>query len=171
LSFSLYANFGSYARALWSGMAVLACLGTPAIAADCPTSASDITTDRPDVTNSSIVVPTGSLQSENGVNLMRRNGAPIVDGTNSRLRLGVAPCLEVFVDLPNYFAAVRGPASSGFSDVAPAINGRSVRYPANSTFRLLPALGCPPARTVSPGRVCSPICSFPGRAISATAGA
>jgi hypothetical protein len=28
--------------------------------------------------------------------------------TNSRLRLGIAPCLEVLVDLPTYFVTVRG---------------------------------------------------------------
>ena len=40
--------------------------------------------------------------------LSRRNGATYFDGTNSRLRLGVAPCLEVLVDVPNYFAVLNG---------------------------------------------------------------
>ena len=72
---------------------------TPIAAADgCPRAADEIATDRPDVTNSSIVVPVGSLQSENGVNISAREGARIFDGTNSRLRLGVAPCVEVLVD-------------------------------------------------------------------------
>jgi hypothetical protein len=87
----------------------------------CPSSRSEIATDRPDVTNSSLVVPTGSLQSENGVNLSARRDAQMVDGTNSRLRLGVAPCLEVLVDLPSYVAAPRGRGNSGFSNVAPAV--------------------------------------------------
>lgn len=34
--------------------------------ADCPDAASDIVTDRPWTANSIIVVPTGSLQAENG---------------------------------------------------------------------------------------------------------
>ncbi len=34
--------------------------------ADCPDEASAIVTDRPGTTNSSVVVPTGSLQAENG---------------------------------------------------------------------------------------------------------
>jgi hypothetical protein len=33
----------------------------------CPTAGDEIATDRPDVTNSSLVVPLGSLQAENGV--------------------------------------------------------------------------------------------------------
>ncbi|HJY89642.1 MAG TPA: hypothetical protein VJ255_05155, partial [Candidatus Acidoferrum sp.] len=34
----------------------------------CPQSDDEIATDRPDVTNSSVVVPFGSFQSENGIN-------------------------------------------------------------------------------------------------------
>jgi hypothetical protein len=87
----------------------------------CPTLKDEIATDRPDVTNSSLVVPTDSLQSENGVNFSAQNSGRTVDGTNTRWRLGVAPCLELLLDLPTYFATVRGPTNSGFSDVAPAI--------------------------------------------------
>jgi hypothetical protein len=47
-----------------------------AAAADgCPKASDEIATDRPDVTNSSIVVPVGSLQSENGINVSARDGA------------------------------------------------------------------------------------------------
>ena len=45
-------------------VAILA--ATEARADACPTAKDEIVTDRPDVTNSSLVVPTGSLQSENG---------------------------------------------------------------------------------------------------------
>src|SRR6476660_536892 len=41
---------------------------TEARSEGCPTAKDEIATDRPDVTNSSLVVPTGSLQNENGVN-------------------------------------------------------------------------------------------------------
>jgi hypothetical protein len=88
-----------------------------ATAAECPLPSSEIATDRPDVTNSSLVVPEGSFQSENGINISHRDGASIFDGTNSRLRFGVAPCFEFLVDLPTYFATLgrwRGPAYSGF---------------------------------------------------------
>jgi hypothetical protein len=37
-----------------------------------------IETDRPDTTNSAIVVPAGSLQNENGINVSRQNGADIL---------------------------------------------------------------------------------------------
>ncbi len=87
----------------------------------CPTAKDEITTDRPDVTNSSVVVPVGSLQSENGVDFSARDGGRAVDGTNSRWRLGIAPCLEILMDVPTYSASVHGTGSSGFSDVAPGV--------------------------------------------------
>lgn len=80
-----------------------------------------IETDRPDVTNSSIVVPAGSLQNENGIDTSRDHGADILNGTDSRWRLGVAPCLEVLVDLPTYVTAFHGLGPSGFGDVVPAV--------------------------------------------------
>src|ERR1700694_5987858 len=75
----------------------------------CHTARDEIATDRPDVTNSSLVVPVGSLQSENGVNVSSRDGGRTIDGTNTRWRLGVAPCLELLLDLPTYFANIRRP--------------------------------------------------------------
>jgi hypothetical protein len=90
---------------------------------DCSSSNSqtDIATDRPDVTNSSLVVPRGSLQVENGINWTTRQSATVIDGSNSRLRIGVAPCTEVLFDLPDYFHSLRGPATAGYSDFSPAI--------------------------------------------------
>lgn len=68
------------------------CLCSVAGAAEgCPKVGDGIVTDRPDVTNSSIVVPVGSPQIENGVNFSARDGTGVLDGTNTRLRLGVAP--------------------------------------------------------------------------------
>jgi hypothetical protein len=87
----------------------------------CPSIKDEIITDRPDVTNSSVVIPPGSLQIENGVNFSARDGDRVVDGTNKRLRAGITNCLEFLVDTPTYFANVRSPQNSGFSDVAPAL--------------------------------------------------
>jgi hypothetical protein len=80
-----------------------------------------IQTDRPDVTNSAVVVPVGGFQNENDVDLQRKDGTQAVSGSNSRWRLGVAPCFEVLVDMPNYFATFRGAGPSGFSHLTPAV--------------------------------------------------
>jgi len=95
----------------------------PAAAGDaevCPKPSSEIATDRPDVTNSSLVVPEASFQSENGINVSHRDGASVFDGTNTRLRLGVAPCLEILVDVPNYFATLGRWGGADYSGIGPA---------------------------------------------------
>jgi hypothetical protein len=88
------------------------------LAADdgCPTDASEISTDRPDVTNSAVVVPYGSLQIESGVDWTVREGSNVVSGSETRIRLGIAQCTELLADVPTYFYSLNGRASSGFSD-------------------------------------------------------
>src|SRR6266581_4178626 len=115
-------------------------LGTvEAQAEGCPTAKDDIATDRPDVTNSSLVVPTGSLQNENGVNFSMREDGRTFDGTNSRWRL-VAPCLELLVDLPAPLEGV--PACWPATTQAPPRGQPSVparepiRWPADRIGRL-----------------------------------
>jgi len=95
-------------------VAVLIAGASGATASDgCPNSTSEISTDRPDVTNSSRVAPYGSLQAENGVTV--RQGSDVLSGSETRLRLGVAQCTEVLADLPTYFYSLNGRAVSGFS--------------------------------------------------------
>jgi len=87
-----------YPRSVWlpAVAAILAWQSNSASAAEgCTQTSEPIETDRPDTTNSSVVVAAGSLQNENGANVSRRNGADVFDGTNSRWRLGIAPCFEV----------------------------------------------------------------------------
>jgi len=142
----------------------LACVGISSASAandGCPPSAAEIATDRPDVTNSSLVVPTGSLQNENGLNLTSRDGGKILDGTNSRLRFGIAPCLEVLVDLPTYFATVRGRAASGFSDVAPAIKWQISPVPGVFDLSITAGVALPTGASVIAGPGVQPYLQFP----------
>jgi hypothetical protein len=113
------ANRRRLSTCLW--LSVLTVAATGAWADSCPSPRNELATDRPDVTNSSLVVPVGSFQSENGVNFSAKDGGRTLDGTNTRWRLGIAPCLELLIDLPIYVSNLRAPGSSGFTDVAPAI--------------------------------------------------
>src|SRR3984957_458271 len=114
-----------------------------ALAADgCPTNASEISTDRPDVTNSSRVVPYGSLQSENGVGWTVRQGSDIISGTETRLRLGVAQCTEVLADVPTYFYSPNGRAFSGFSDLVISVK-RELPVPLGFHLSATGGLGFP----------------------------
>jgi hypothetical protein len=125
-------------------LAAFTLLGAVGARADgCPTAKDEIATDRPDVTNSSLVVPDGSFQSENGVNFSARDSGRTVDGTNTRWRLGVAPCLELLLDLPTYFANIRGPGSSGFSDITPAIKWQISPVPGKIDLSLVAGVALP----------------------------
>jgi Putative MetA-pathway of phenol degradation len=132
-------------RALWLSLlsAIATFAAVDARADSCPTAKDEIATDRPDVTNSSIVVPVGSFQSENGVDFKGQGGGQIIDGTNTRWRLGIAPCLEILMDLPTYYATLHGPGSSGFTDVTPAIKWQISPVPGKIDLSLVAGVALP----------------------------
>jgi Putative MetA-pathway of phenol degradation len=156
-------------KILMSGRAQRVCLalayavlGTVGARAEgCPTVKDEIVTDRPDVTNSSLVVPVGSLQSENGVNFSTRGGGQIIDGTNTRWRLGIASCLELLVDLPTYSTTIRGSGSSGFSDVSPAINWQVSPIPGKVDSSVVFGVGLPTGTVDIAGRGTQPYLQMP----------
>jgi Putative MetA-pathway of phenol degradation len=90
----------------------------PALADDCVGDSDWINTDRPDQTNSSAVVPLGSLQIENGINWNVGQGSNVLDGSETSMRLGIFHCTEFEFDPPNYFYSINGTSASGFSDSA-----------------------------------------------------
>jgi hypothetical protein len=79
-----------------------------------------ISTDRPAVTNSSVVVPSGSLQAENGFLETTSQGQSIVDGPETLVRFGVARRSELRFTAPDYFRNLNtgDTSASGFGDFA-----------------------------------------------------
>jgi outer membrane putative beta-barrel porin/alpha-amylase len=77
-----------------------------------------ISTDRPAITNSSVVVPAGSLQVENGFLETRGQGQSIVDGPESLVRFGLTKRTELRFEVPDYFHDLTGSGGSGFGDFA-----------------------------------------------------
>ncbi|WP_407167389.1 transporter [Bradyrhizobium sp. ORS 111] len=151
-------RLGAVARML----AVLAVAAASAARADsCPKASDDIATDRPDVTNSSIVVPAGSLQNENGVNLTSRDGGRTIDGSNSRWRLGIARCLEILVDLPSYSGRLKSPAVSGFSDVTPAVKWQISPVPGKIDLSITAGVALPTGAADIAGRGAQPYIQLP----------
>ena len=152
-----------YPRSLWL-LAVVAILGWHANAGSaegCTQTSEPIETDRPDTTNSSVVVPVGSLQNETGANVSRRNGADVFDGTNSRWRLGIAPCFEVLIDLPNYMGTFRGAGPSGFGNVAPAFKWQISPVPGKFDLSMTAGAGLPTGAHAIAGRGVQPYLQFP----------
>jgi Putative MetA-pathway of phenol degradation len=81
---------------------------------------SPIATDRPAVTNSSVVVPSDSLQLENGFLETNNQGQSIIDGPEILVRFGVAERTELRFTVPDYFYSLNSTGSfgSGFGDFA-----------------------------------------------------
>lgn len=145
-----------------AALAVVAAWACAANAEDaCPGADKPIATDRPDVTNSSLVVPLGSFQNENGVNLTTGRAFAAVDGTNSRLRFGVAHCLEVLVDIPNYVGSLRSAGPSGFGDVAPALKWQVSPIPGTFDLSLVAGAALPTGDARIAGRGTEPYFQVP----------
>jgi len=126
----------------------------------CPTPADQIVTDRPDVTNSSLVVPFGSLQAENGVDWMNRHGSNVLDATNTRLRAGIAHCMEFLIDIPSYSGSVNGSQPSGFSNLVVSFK-RQLPAPFGFDLSATGGLGLPTGTTKISGRGYQPYIQFP----------
>jgi hypothetical protein len=132
-----------------------------ALAGACTGPGAPIQTDRPDVTNSAVVVPVGSLQIENGVDLQRKDATQAVSGSNSHWRLGIAPCFEVLVDVPNYFVTFRGAGPSGFSDLTPAVK-RQLNLPQSKfDFSITAGAALPTGATAVSGPGLQPYAQIP----------
>jgi hypothetical protein len=95
---------------LWA-LAALAPM--PALAYD--DAQSPIATDRPSTTASSVVVPVGSFQAENGFAETSTDGQRIFDATETLLRFGIASTTELRLTAPDYFGGPGAP--SGFGDL------------------------------------------------------
>jgi hypothetical protein len=145
-----------------SSGAFLCILGASTAMADqCPQTDGSIDTDRPDVTNSSVVLPQGSFQNENGLDFGQRNSSREFDVTNSRLRWGIAPCLEFLVDIPTYSAPISGSLSSGFTDVTPAIKWQIGPSPGKLDLSATLGVGLPTGTKAVVGSGVQPYVQFP----------
>jgi hypothetical protein len=156
----LMRSFPLLVAALLSGGPVSLAVSTAA-AEECTQPSSPIETDRPDVTNSSIVLPAGSFQNENGINFSRQNAVQVFDGTNSRLRLGIAPCFEALLDLPTDVTAFRREGASGFTDLAPAVKWQISPMPDKFDLAMTVGIGLPTGAVAVAGPGTQPYLQFP----------
>jgi hypothetical protein len=102
---------------------------------------SPITTDRPAVTDSSIVVPSGSLQAENGLADTVMYGQRTIDGSETLLRFGVASVTELRLTIPDYLGKTG--VSSGFGDPAMGMKQQLAAAPAGFNLSLVLSLSLP----------------------------
>jgi len=124
-----------------SAFLLIALGATPAFA-DGP-SQSPIATDRPAVTDSSIVVPVGTLQVENGFSDTVSQGQRVIDGLETWLRLGVLPKTELRLIVPDYFGATTAGVSAGFGDLAVGVKQQLGPAPGGFDVSLIVAVSLP----------------------------
>jgi hypothetical protein len=88
---------------------------------------SPIATDRPAITDSSVVVPSGSLQVENGFQVTTAQGQNTFDGPESLVVFGLTDATELRFTVPDYsYASI----ASGFDDLALGVK-QQVRHTAS----------------------------------------
>ncbi len=113
---------GAVRRWTGSGVAIavaMALLTGPAGAAVRPDAAAEppeLATDRPDFTETAIVVPQGSLQLESGFTYAEEGGVCELSGPEMLLRLGVARRTELRVGVPDYVLVRGQERASGIGD-------------------------------------------------------
>ena len=79
-----------------------------------------ISTDRPSVANSSVVVPQGGLQFENGLLVTHTQGQFVLDLPETSVRCGLLSKTELRLTVPDYYynLPVSSGTPSGFGDLA-----------------------------------------------------
>lgn len=136
-----------------------------------------IATDRPAVTNSSVVVPSGSLQVENGYLETSSQGQSVVEGPETLVRFGVAKRTELRFTAPDYFRNLNTGDTSGwgFGDFAFGVKQQLGPTPGGFDVSVIvflsfptgakgvssggydPGLQVPWSRTLSPNRIFVPL--------------
>jgi len=92
--------------------------------------------------------------------LAARHTANSLDGTNTRLRLGIAQCTEFLIDVPNYFLAINGSAPTGFSDVVASFK-RQLPVPLGFDLSAIAGLAFPSGSAQISGRGYAPYFQLP----------
>jgi hypothetical protein len=121
---------------------------------------SEIVTDRPDVTESSIVVPVASLQFENGFTWTTDHGTQLPDLPETLVRLGILARTEFRFVVPNYLFC-SGLASGGFGDLAIGMKQQFGPLPGGIDLSVIAAVSLPTGARGLSSRGYDPFVKFP----------
>jgi hypothetical protein len=120
-----------------------------------------IVTDRPDVTEASVVVPKGSLQIENGATWTSDRGSQTFDLSESLIRLGLSPRTEIRVVVPNYLGGISGANTNGFADIALGMKQQIGPLPGGFDLAVIIAVSLPTGVTQVSSHGYDPFIKFP----------
>jgi hypothetical protein len=125
---------------LFAALAPMLCQDQPAPDAT-PT---PIATDRPAFTNSSVVVPAGSFQAENGFLETYSQGQNVADSPETLVRFGVSARTELRFSVPDYYYNLNGSGrNSGFGDLAVGVKEQLGPTPGGFDVSATLFLSCP----------------------------
>jgi len=119
-----------------------------------PDSETYISTDRPSVANSSVVVPRGDFQVENGLLVTDTQRQTILDLPESDWRFGLLDKTELRLSVPDYFYGISGPGvgPSGFGDMAVGVKQQLGPTPGNFNLSAIVFVSFPTGtRNISSG--------------------
>jgi hypothetical protein len=104
----------------------------------------EIVTDRPDITESSLVVPAGTLVVESGFTWTRDHEKRLVDLSESLVRFGLGNRTELRLVVPTYFhnLGVRG-GTSGFDDASVGVKEQIGPLPGGIDLAVIVAVSFP----------------------------
>jgi Putative MetA-pathway of phenol degradation len=122
----------------------------------------EIVTDRPDVTESAIVVPRGSLQAENGITWTSNRSNNMVATCQSLLRFGLTDNTELRLATPGYQFGVYGTnAASGFSDLSIGLKQQLVSLSSGFDLSVILAASLPTGSVSQTSHRVDPFVKFP----------
>jgi hypothetical protein len=101
---------------------------------------SPIVTDRPAITNASVVVPGGSVQVENGIQTATASGQRTSDGPESLVVFGLTNVTELRFTVPDY---IHAPSGSGFGDLSVGVKQQMGHTSNGLDFSLIAFLSFP----------------------------
>ena len=109
-----------------------------------PPPAPEMVTDRSDITESTVVVPKGSAQFENGFTWTDDHGEKTLGLPEGLLRLGIFERTELRIDVPNYLNGLNGlTAQYGFGDVGVGVKQQLGPLPGGFDLSVIAGLSLP----------------------------
>jgi outer membrane putative beta-barrel porin/alpha-amylase len=141
----------------WSG-SLLVCVISVLHAQQSP----QLVTDRPDVTEASIVVPKDSLQIENGFTQTSDHGNGEFDLSQSLVRYGLSDRTEIRLGVPDLFLADAGrPPAFGFSDFSLGVKQQIGPLPGKFDLAVIAAVSFPTGGQRESSHGFDPFVKFP----------
>src|SRR4029077_779582 len=103
----------------------------------------EIITDRPDITESAVVVPKASLQAENGFTWTNDHLDHVAALCQTLLRLGLSDRTELRVTLPSYSLDFSRGLASGVTDISVGFKQQLGPLPGGFDLSLIAATSVP----------------------------